>query len=175
MNKISAAFKVIGSNIYIVLLKLCGKKVRCNAISLVSFRATFITKGKHSQIGLGYKSGISPNTVLSATNGKIEFGDCCFINRNCMVVAHEKIEVGNNVTIGPGTYIYDHDHDGEGGYNTKPIVIGDNVWIGAGCIILKGVSIGNNSTIGAGTIIADNVPENSVVYQKRDTTIKTKE
>lgn len=46
---------------------------------------------------------------------------------------------------------------------TKPVRIGDNVWIGMGAIILKGVTIGENSVIGAGAVVAKDVPPNVVV------------
>lgn len=99
----------------------------------------------------------------------IRVGDKCFINRNCLIAAHEKIDIGNDVTIGPGTYIYDHDHDGKDGYITKPVKIGNNVWIGAGCIILKGVMIGDNAVIAAGAVVTKNVDADTTIYQKRTT------
>ena len=86
-----------------------------------------------------------------------------------MIVAHEEIVFGNGVTVGPGSFFYDHDHDGKGGFDTAPIKIGNNVWIGAGCIILKGVCIGDNVVIGAGCIITKDVDSNTTVIQKRDT------
>lgn len=85
-----------------------------------------------------------------------------------MIVAHESITIEGNVTIGPGTVIYDHDHDGKGGYTTKPVHIGKNVWIGAGCIILRGVTIGDNSVIATGTLVTKDVPANVLRYDKRE-------
>lgn len=108
---------------------------------------------------------------LPRGGGMIQFGAKCFVNRNCVIAAHERIEIGNNVTIGPGTYIYDHDHDGKGGYITKPVVIGDGVWIGANCIILKGVTIGKNTVIAAGCIITEDVASSCIIVQKRENTI----
>jgi len=86
-----------------------------------------------------------------------------------MIVAHERIEIGDGTTIGPNVCIYDHDHDGDGGYKTKSVIIGKNVWIGAGCILLKGISIGDNAVIGAGTVLTHSVKCNETVYQKRET------
>ena len=69
--------------------------------------------------------------------------------------------------------IYDHDHDFKvhGGkkmekYKTSPIKIGNNVWIGANVIILRGVTIGDNSVIAAGTIVRENVRENVIYHSK---------
>jgi len=46
---------------------------------------------------------------------------------------------------------------------TKPVRIGDNVWIGMGAIVLKGVTIGDNSVVGAGAVVTKNIPANAVV------------
>lgn len=49
---------------------------------------------------------------------------------------------------------------------TKPIVIGNNVWIGSGVIILKGVTIGDNAVITGGTIVRKDIPARVVSYDK---------
>ncbi len=158
MKLINNVLAVTSSNIALILRKLAGCKVQFAPLSLVSTRVFLRTEGKKAKIYLGKKCGIRPNVELSATNGIISIGDGCFVNRNCMVVSHEKITIGDGTTIGPGSYIYDHDHDGNGGYITEPVSIGKNVWIGAGCIILKGVSIGDGSVIAAGTVVTKSVP-----------------
>lgn len=104
--------------------------------------------------------------------GVLSLGSKCFVNRNCIIASHERIKIGDNVKIGPGTYIYDHDHAGPNKYKTKPINIEDNVWIGAGCIILKGVTIGKNAVISAGSVIVKDVPANAVVIQKKESDIR---
>lgn len=80
--------------------------------------------------------------------------------------------------LGPNVLIYDHDHDykAKGGvfslkYKTTPIVIGNNVWIGANSIILRGTSIGNNCVVGAGCVLKGEYPDNSIIVQKRNTEI----
>lgn len=71
--------------------------------------------------------------------------------------------------------MYDHDHDfrvangkNEGKYKVSPIVIGDNVWIGANSVILRGSKIGNNSVIGAGTIIKTDIENDTIIYTKNE-------
>lgn len=167
MSIISKAWTVITSDIVLLLRKLCGCHVSFDCISLVSTGTTIKTKGKRAKILLGRKCAVRKNTELSATNGVIVLGNRCFVNRNCMIVAHERIVVGDGTTIGPGVFIYDHDHDGNGGYVTSPVVIGKNVWIGAGCILLKGITIGDNAVIGAGSLVTKDVSENCALYQKR--------
>ena len=86
-----------------------------------------------------------------------------------MVICRESISIGDGTTIGPHTCIYDHDHGREEGalYKTAPVTIRKNVWIGAGCIILKGVTIGDNSIIAAGSIVTKDVPADTIFLQKR--------
>lgn len=171
MNLVEKVWSVLKSNIHLAVCKLAGNRISTTSmITLISLRSTVKTSGKQSKIIIGYRSAVSPNAEISA-GGILHIGDKCFINRDCIIAAHEKIEIGDNVTIGPGTYIYDHDHDGNGGYKTAPVKIEDNVWIGAGCTILKGVTIGNNSVIAAGSIITKNVPENVTVVQKRESIV----
>ena len=169
------ALSVIQSNIGLLARKLSGVKVSSFLVSLVSIRASIKTSGAGSHISLGRRTAIRPNTEISATDGgKISIGSQCFINRNCLIAAHKSIVVGKGTTIGPGCYIYDHDHDGNGGFVCKSVEIGDGVWIGAGCIILKGVKVGNNAVIAAGSVITKNINGNVTCYNKRETIEKNR-
>ena len=58
------------------------------------------------------------------------------------------------------------------GYTTAPVTIGNNVWLGAGVIVLKGVTIGDGSVIAAGTVVNRDIPDNSLVYNQRELVIK---
>jgi maltose O-acetyltransferase len=80
--------------------------------------------------------------------------------------------IGCDVMMGPGVIIYGryHNHDrtdipmnkqGMGGFS--PVIIEDDVWIGARVIILKGVRVGRGAIIGAGAVVTKNVPPFSVV------------
>ena len=163
------ALRVIPSNIGLMLRKAIGVRVLASPVSLISMKATLKTQGAKSYISLGYKSAVRSNTEISASGGgSVIMGDRCFVNRNCLIVAHEQITIGTGTTIGPGCYIYDHDHDGKGGFVTKPVHIGKNVWIGAGCIILKGVNIGDGAIIGGGSLVTKNVAPDTLLYQKRE-------
>lgn len=108
-----------------------------------------------------------PGSFLSAKTGVLNIAGDVYINRNSMVVCREKISIGDGTTIGPNVLIYDHDHDViNGGLKNKEVSIGRNVWIGAGCIILKGVHIGDGSVIAAGTTVVKDIEPNKVVYCK---------
>ena len=75
--------------------------------------------------------------------------------------------------------MFDHDHDFRRGgdmngkyFRTGDILIGENCWIGAGTIILRGTKIGNNSVVGAGCVLKGEYPGNSVIFQRRNTEVE---
>lgn len=166
MEKIGLICRVLASNLTLFLKKMIGKNISYKIKSLISPKASFRTYGK-GKIVVGNKVEIRPNTELTARNGVIKIGNNCFINRNCMIVSHKLIEIENNVTIGPGTVIYDHDHNGKGGFDSDSIKIESGVWIGANVVILKGVTIGSNSIIAAGSVVNKDVSPNTLFVQKR--------
>lgn len=101
------------------------------------------------------------------------------VNHNCMIVCREKIEIGSDVQFSPNVMVYDHDHDfrAEGGvksmkYKSSPIKIGNNVWIGANTIILRGAKIGDNAVIGAGCVVKGEIPAGAVFVQKKASEIR---
>ena len=114
---------------------------------------------------------IVDDQVMLYAKGILQIGERFGINRYSRIVAHENITIGNNVTIGQMVSILDHDHQYEmtegqlrlDGYKTAPIKIGNNIWIGDKCTILKGVTIGDNVVVGANTLVHKDVPANVVV------------
>ncbi len=119
---------------------------------------------------IGHRTVVETGTLLAARkNSTLKIAQRVYFNRNCMVVAHEHIEIAEGVTIGPNCCIYDHDHDflNRGQFITAPVILKENVWIGAGSIILKGVRIGENTVIAAGSIVSKDVPADTIFVQKR--------
>lgn len=102
-------------------------------------------------------------------SGSIVIGDGSYFNNNCIILGYKSVSIGKDCFIGPNTVIVDHDHDriNRSIFICDSIVIGDNVWIGANCTILKGVKIGNKSIIAAGSVVTKDVPENTTLIQKR--------
>ena len=137
--------------------------------------ATMINIWRGGKLCLGSRVRAHSGTRLSVTpNGTLIVGDDVKFNYGCIVVARERIEIGCGVEFGPNVVIYDHDHDfrTEGGlkaerFKSSPIYIGDNTWIGAGAIILRGTTIGNDCVIGAGCVVKGEYPSGTIVIQKR--------
>jgi len=89
-----------------------------------------------------------------------------FINESVEITCASKITIGKGATIARDVVIRDYDgHTIElPNYKiSKPIIIGDNVWIGNRAMILKGVTIGDGAIIGAGSIVTKDVPSRAIV------------
>lgn len=130
---------------------------------------------KNSKVRLG-KSFRSRNniSIYCCDGGKINIQDNVFINDGCIISCRNKINIGSNCMLGNNVSIYDNDHDYKNDlhkYKTSEIEIGNNVWIGCNSVILKGSKIGNNSVIAAGTIVKGEIPDNTMVYTKRENCI----
>lgn len=112
-------------------------------------------------------------------NGKLIIGSGVTFNSYCTISCLSQITIGNNTIFGSNVNIYDHNHEFRNsniliknqGYNSSPVFIGDNCWIGTNVTILKGVSIGSNSVIGTGVVVFKNVPENTVLINKQNQSI----
>ena len=93
-----------------------------------------------------------------------------YINRYTMIDAHQQIEIGQNCMIGPHCYITDANHSVAAGLpinkqpmEAKPVIIEDEVWLGAGVIVLCGVCIGRGAVVGAGAVVRTDVLSNAIV------------
>ncbi|EMC8465100.1 acyltransferase [Vibrio alginolyticus] len=109
--------------------------------------------------------------VMIRTPKNLYLGERSGIGINSYVFSDEKVIIGNDVMIGPEVMIFTANHNyktkgnfNESGYQYKPVVIGNNVWIGARCIILPGVNIKDNVIIAAGSILTSGVYESKYIY-----------
>ncbi|MCV6627331.1 MAG: acyltransferase [Cellvibrionaceae bacterium] len=119
-------------------------------------------------------------TTWSGKNldGRITIGSYCLLSPGTTITSAASIEIGDNCMFAADCYIADSDWHGL--YNrlrpfrcSKPIVLEDNVWIGHGAKVGKGVTIGENSVVAAGAVVVKDVPANSVVGGNPAKIIKT--
>lgn len=124
-----------------------------------------------NRLRAGSRGKIRDFTILFGGPDKpVTIGDDFFIGTHCYVNGVAGLTIGSRVTIAHGTMIFT-----DSGPNTSPLLqkrfpitakevkIGDDVWIGAGCMILPGVTIGSRSVIGAGSVVKDDVPSDTIV------------
>ena len=102
---------------------------------------------------------------------RISIGRGVTINEGTNISGYGNLKIGNDVLISHRVTILSSSHEFNSkahsirsqGISRRPTVIGNNVWIGAGAIILGGISIGDGSVIGAGSVVTRDIPEDSIV------------
>ena len=109
-----------------------------------------VIQSKTAAVTIGNRTDIGCNTIISSSGG-ISIGDSVLIAGNCY--------------IGGGRYIterLDVPMMDQGVYTKGPVMIGDDVWIGAGAIVLDGVQIGKGCIVGAGAVVTKNLPDYAI-------------
>lgn len=140
-------------------------------------------RGRHSKIyfsvrmdtppyrrfSLGRHSVIESFTCINNAVGDVVIGDHTRIGLHNTVIG--PVTIGSHVNIAQGVTVtaLNHNFDKSGihidqqGITTRPIVIGDDVWIGAGAVILPGVTIGSHCVVAAGAVVTTDVPDGTLV------------
>ena len=120
-------------------------------------------------IQFGASTAIDRFATVIVKHGKLSAGRNLYLGVGSVVVARESITIGENVLIAEQVTIRDQDHamtptEGQGrvGFTSSPVVIGDNVWLGAKVTVIQGVTIGSNVVVGANSVVTHDLPDNCV-------------
>lgn len=117
---------------------------------------------------IGTDCYIEPPLHANWAGANVHFGNCVYANFGLTLVDDTDIYVGDNVMFGPNVVVATAGHPIEKNLRylqmqfNVPVHIGTNVWIGAGAVILPGVTIGDNTVIGAGSVVTKDIPSNVV-------------
>jgi acetyltransferase-like isoleucine patch superfamily enzyme len=144
---------------------------------LVTDGLVFIGPGCTLQIGgsgrieLGRWSWIGHGTKLRCHEGVITLGAKSVLGQECTISAYQHVSIGRECVIADRVMMIDFDHgvvDVEQpirlqGIYKRDVRVGNNVWIGYGACILRGVTVGDNAVIGTNAVVTRDVPENAVV------------
>ena len=115
-------------------------------------------------------AGYGPDQSTLAPRALV-IGDRCVIGMRSGIVAHESIELGDDVWFGQDIYVTDANH----GYQDpltpigrqlgehEPVRIGSGTWIGHGSVVLAGATIGRNVVVAAGSVVRGNIPDHAVI------------
>jgi acetyltransferase-like isoleucine patch superfamily enzyme len=159
-------------------------KIRIGAGTVIDDYAVLDAKGEANDgIIIGKQAYIGRNAILSCKEGSIRIGDYTNISANCTLLSETEIILGQYCFLAGNCYLV------AGGNHsfvdvTKPIMlqpslakggihIGEDVWLGAGVIVLDGVTIGSHSIIGAGSAVSISLPEYS--YARGARTLKVQD
>jgi len=168
--------KIIHTLLYI-FLRLFYKKIK-GANPLHILATTFFT-----QKILGFNRFVSwpvhhSSRVLYPRKIKVGINSFPGWSNGNYIQARNGIEIGNNVRLGPNVGLISADHKPDNfdqWIPSKPIKIGDNVWVGMNSVILSGVTIGDNVVIGANSVVTKDIPSDSVAVGSPCKVIKNKE
>lgn len=147
-----AKIELCDGNLFINNNKPCGSKAE--AYVLLRKDARLIISGTTS---LNYGA-----TIEIHENAEVEINGA-YINTGAVILAAKRISIGHGVLISRHVFIYDSDHhpiyndEGEIANPARDVVIGDHVWIGLKCIILRGSNIGEGALIAAGSVVGGKI------------------
>jgi acetyltransferase-like isoleucine patch superfamily enzyme len=187
-NKIWRFYSKINATIISIFeyLHAANMKSRCDADDGVSFKLGSSIGGFYSQenIFLGKGTLCFAGLIIYRPNAKISIGQYSYLGPEVRIWAHDGIIIGENAAIAHNVQIIDSNshslsasarrtkfHEYRNGLESQefedvvasPIKIGDDVWIGTGAIILKGVNIGTGAVIAAGSVVTHDVPSFAIV------------
>lgn len=105
--------------------------------------------------------------IKCTERAQCKIGKKVFVNHNCSITCAKEITIGDFCNIANNVVIVDHDHrlgeyGVEEGLESTPVHIGNNVWIGANTVILRGVTIGDGAVIAAGAVVNHDVPAHEI-------------
>ena len=119
---------------------------------------------------------------LTMPNPKVYIGNNTVVGRHCMITAKNLIRLGDNVLMGAYVQIIDHNHGFKAGQIIRDqkaeigeVVIGNDVWIGAGAKILINCHIGDGAIIGANAVVTGDIPPNAIAVGIPARVIKCRE
>ena len=145
-----------------------GSRLRIG-FALEAAAASCVHVGKGAQLTIrGTVQIFRGTTVLVNDGGRLEIGTRSYINDCATITCFEHVEIGSDCAISWRTNILDANvHElavsGQPRPRSRPVSIGDAVWIGTGATILPGVAIGDGAVVGAGSVVAHDVPPGSLV------------
>lgn len=163
-NKMQKLFKII--NTACILIRY-GPRITMPLKNYFALGDIYLNK--NGKIRLGTGNNFEKGYELESS-GQMTMGDFNNFNRRVKIVCRGSIQIGNNCMIADSVHFYDHDHKSDDlhrlmnvqGFVTKPIKVGNNVWIGAKATILKGVTVGDGAIIGANAVVTKDVPANGI-------------
>lgn len=179
-------YAMVFSHITSILTRLCFRlngiqflgKVRSSGVPVIHMSLNSVCViGKNFSIGnwvVNNASGVKAKSKIEVRRGaELIIGENVGIT-SVTIMCFDKIHIGDNVMIGVGSHIFDTNFhninpvdriqkkDPKDTVRTAPIIIKDNVFIGAFSIILKGVTIGKNSVVAAGSVVTKSIPDNQI-------------
>ncbi|HEX8742562.1 MAG TPA: acyltransferase [Thermoleophilaceae bacterium] len=127
--------------------------------------------GRRGRIELGRWSWLGHGTKIRCHEGVVSIGAKTVLGQECTISAYQHVSIGRECVIADRVMLIDFDHGVveverpirlQGIYK-RDVRVGNNVWIGYGACILRGVTVGDNAIIGTNAVVTKDVPDNAIV------------
>jgi acetyltransferase-like isoleucine patch superfamily enzyme len=147
-----------------------GRRLKLDGLCFIGPRVT-LQIGKQARIELGRWSWLGHGTKIRCHEGVVSIGAKTVMGQECTISAFQHVSIGRECVIADRVMLIDFDHGvveverpiRVQGIYKRDTRVGNNVWIGYGACILRGVTVGDNAIIGTNAVVTKDVPANAVV------------
>jgi acetyltransferase-like isoleucine patch superfamily enzyme len=167
LERIRRAGIVIAGRLRAVVLRLRGAKIGAKTRIGAGVRVD-----RPWCLRIGARADIEHGVFLKCVDdgASVVIGDFVFIGAGTEIDAAQSVTIGAHTLLAPGVFITDHTHNAvrgvllkEQGSRSAPVVIGEDVWLGAKAVVLPGVTIGDGAIVGAGAVVTKDVATHAIV------------
>jgi len=150
--------------------KLFARRLSSDGIAFIG-PGVALQIGRRGRIELGRWSWLGHGTKIRCHEGVVSIGAKTVLGQECTISAYQHVSIGRECVVADRVMLIDFDHGAveverpirlQGIYK-RDVRVGNNVWIGYGACILRGVTIGDNAIIGTSAVVTRDVPPNAVV------------
>jgi acetyltransferase-like isoleucine patch superfamily enzyme len=147
-----------------------GRRLKLDGLAFIGPKVT-LQIGRRGSIELGRWSWLGHGTKVRAHEGVVSIGAKTVLGQECTISAYQHVSIGRECVIADRVMLIDFDHGASEverpvrlqGIYKRDVRVGNNVWIGYGACILRGVTVGDNAIIGTSAVVTRDVPANAVV------------
>jgi acetyltransferase-like isoleucine patch superfamily enzyme len=151
-------------------LTIYGRRLELDGLAFIG-PGVVIQIGKRGRVELGRWSWLGHGTKVRCHEGVVSIGAKTVLGQECTISAYQHVSIGRECVIADRVMMIDFDHGVveverpvrlQGIYK-RDLRVGNNVWIGYGACILRGVTVGDNAIVGTSAVVTKDVPANAVV------------
>jgi acetyltransferase-like isoleucine patch superfamily enzyme len=147
-----------------------GRRLQTDGFAFVGPGVKFEI-GREATVHLGRWSWIGHGCKIRAHEGEVRIGAKTVLGQECTISSFQHVSIGRECIVADRVMLIDFDHGvvevdrpiREQGIYKRDVRVGNNVWMGYGACVLRGVTVGDNAIVGTSTVVTKDVPDNAVV------------
>jgi acetyltransferase-like isoleucine patch superfamily enzyme len=149
---------------------LLGRRLRLDGLAFIG-PGCALEVSRRGALELGRWSWIGHGCKIRSHEGKVSIGAKTVLGQECTISSYQHVSIGRECVVADRVMLIDFDHGmveverpiRVQGIYKRDVRVGNNVWIGYGACILRGVTVGDNAVIGTNAVVTKDVPANAVV------------